>query len=110
MDRTAVALALVTALSVGCSSSSDGTPSGSSGSSGKTTSSSVSLAFTSKCARCHGATGTGQGIYPGLPGTLTEAEFVATVRAGRKDMPSFDTSQISDADLAADYDWMKTKR
>ncbi|NVL67691.1 cytochrome c, partial [Escherichia coli] len=50
------------------------------------------------------------GVYPSLPGNLTAASFIATVRAGRREMPSFDASQISDADLTADYDWMKTKR
>jgi mono/diheme cytochrome c family protein len=101
----------VAATLLGCSSSSDDSPTpGTSSGDGGSASSGLSLAFASKCARCHGTTATGQGIYPGLPGNLTSAAFAATVRSGRKDMPSFDTSQISDADLAADYDWMKTKR
>lgn len=115
MTRVKMVLAFaamaMTSLSVGCSSSDDSTPStssSSSGSSGKT--SSVSLAFTSKCARCHGSTGTGDATYPSLPGSLTEATFIATVRSGRNAMPMFSASEISDADLAADYDWMKTKR
>lgn len=109
---TAVAMAMVS-LTAGCSSSSDDPampPPSSSGSSGQSSSSSLSLAFASRCARCHGTTATGQDVYPALPGNLTAAAFVATVRAGRNDMPSFDASQISDADLAADYEWMKTKR
>ena len=107
----AVTAMVMASLAMGCSSSTDDspTPAGSSGSSGQT-SSGLSLAFASKCARCHGTTATGQGIYPSLPGNLTAAAFAATVRSGRKEMPSFDTSQISDADIAADYEWMKTKR
>jgi mono/diheme cytochrome c family protein len=119
VTRVKMAVAVVAAmgmtlLGTGCSSTSDGsstpaTSSGSSGTSGQGTSS-LSLAFASKCARCHGTTATGQGAYPSLPGNLSEASFIATVRAGKKDMPSFDASQISDADLSADYQWMKTKR
>jgi mono/diheme cytochrome c family protein len=109
-----VTVIAMTSLGSGCGSSSDGsttpaTSSGSSGTSGQT-SSGLSLAFASNCARCHGTTATGQGIYPSLPGNLTAASFIATVRAGKKVMPSFDASQISDADLTADYQWMKTKR
>lgn len=108
----AVTATMMAALAMGCSSSSDDatpTPAGSSGTSG-TASAGLSLAFASKCARCHGTTATGQGIYPSLPGNLTVEAFNATVRAGRKEMPSFDTSQISDADIAADYAWMKNTR
>jgi mono/diheme cytochrome c family protein len=96
-------------LTMGCSSSDDSSSPRPSGSSGQT-SSGLSLAFASRCARCHGTTATGQGIYPALPGKLTAAEFSATVRSGRDQMPSFDTGQISDADLTADYTWMTTKR
>lgn len=107
-----VAAMAMTSLATGCSSSSDDpgtTSSSSSGSSGQA-SSGLSLAFASKCARCHGTGATGQGIYPSLPGNLTAETYAATVRSGRKEMPSFDASQISDSDLAADYEWMKTKR
>lgn len=109
MMMTATAM---TSLAGGCSSSSEDDPStapASSGSSGQA-SSGLSLAFASRCARCHGTTATGQGVYPALPGNLTAAAFAATVRSGRNDMPAFDASQISDAELAADYEWMKTKR
>lgn len=113
MMVTALAIASLAA-GGGCSSDDDtgAKPSSSSGASGQTgqASSSLSLAFASRCARCHGTTATGQGVYPALPGNLTAATYAATVRAGRNDMPSFDASQISDADLAADYEWMKTKR
>lgn len=96
------------ALALGCSSSSDDT--GSSSSSSSSSGSGLSLAFTSNCAPCHGTTGSGQGSYPSLPGNLTLDAFKANVRAGKKLMPAFSASQISDADLAADYEWMKTKR
>ena len=103
---TAMALASVV---IGCSSSDDSPTPRPSGGSGQT-SSGLSLAFSSKCARCHGTTATGQGIYPALPGSLTAAEYSATVRSGRKQMPSFDTGQITDADIAVDYTWLTTKR
>jgi mono/diheme cytochrome c family protein len=105
-----VVTALATAtFAFGCSSSSDDDTGRSPGSSGST-SLGLSLAFASNCAGCHGTTASGQGIYPSLPGNLTLDAFKATVRAGKRAMPAFSTSQISDADLAADYEWMKTKR
>jgi mono/diheme cytochrome c family protein len=111
--RAVLALAsmVISSLAAGCASADDpiARPAGSSGTSGQT-SAGLSLAFASKCARCHGTTATGQGIYPPLPGSLTAAAYAATVRAGRKEMPSFDTSQISDADLAADYQWLSTTK
>ena len=102
---------LMASLALGCSSSESSSPilAGSSGDSG-TNPEKLSLAFASNCARCHGTTATGQDPYPSLPGTLTLAEFTATVRAGRKLMPSFTTKQISDADVASDYYWMTSKR
>lgn len=78
--------------------------------SGQTTSSGLSAAFGSNCARCHGAQGLGQGVYPKIPGNKDEATFIAFVRVGKGDMPAFDASKISDADLKADYAWMTTKR
>jgi mono/diheme cytochrome c family protein len=111
MMVTMIVTALATAsLATGCSSDDEAAkPGSSSGSSGQS-SSGLSLAFASRCARCHGTTATGQGIYPALPGKLTADAYKAVVRSGRQEMPSFDASQISDADLAADYAWMTTKR
>ena len=100
----------VASLLAGCSSEDTSTPKPSSSSGSSGASGGLSLAFTSKCARCHGSTGTGDATYPSLPGALTPATYAATVRSGRKAMPMFGASEISDADLAADYDWMKTKR
>lgn len=99
----------VASLAAGCSSEEKSAAPSSSGSSGQA-SSGLSLAFASKCSRCHGTTATGQGIYPALPGRQSASSYAAVVRSGRKEMPSFDASQISDADLAADFDWMTTKR
>lgn len=115
---TRVKMVIVTAalaiasLTMGCSSDDASTakPSSSSSSGSSGSSAGLSLAFTSKCARCHGSTGTGDATYPSLPGTLTLPTFITTVRSGRRAMPMFGASEISDADLAADYDWMKTKR
>ena len=106
---TLVTAMLMTSMAMGCSSSESSSPTPASGDSG-TGSERLSLAFASNCARCHGTTATGQDPYPALPGTLTLAEFTATVRAGRKLMPSFTAKQISDADIASDYQWMTTKR
>ena len=102
---------LMASLATACGSSETSSlnPASSSGDAG-TNPERLSLAFASNCARCHGTTGTGQDPYPSLPGTLTLAEYTATVRAGRKLMPSFTTKQVSDADLASDYQWLKTKR
>jgi mono/diheme cytochrome c family protein len=81
---------------------------GSSGGSGSTdgdggTAGALSKAFGSQCARCHGPTGAGSGKYPKLPGTKTSSTFIPYVRTGKGEMPPFDASQISDADLAADF-------
>ena len=73
------------------------------------TSSGLSTNFASRCARCHGTTAKGMERYPALPGTLDVESFIAVVRAGRKEMPFFDASQISDVELRSDYDWMKSK-
>lgn len=93
--------ALLFALS-GCSSDEPGT-----------TTSPLSQAYQNNCARCHGATGEGSGQFPKIPGSKdTEASFIAFVRAGspRGTMSAFSASQISDADLKADYLYMTTKR
>lgn len=78
-----------------------------------TATSGLSQAYQSNCARCHGATGLGSGQFPKLPGTKdTEAGYIAAVRAGSaaRGMAAFSASQISDADLKADYLWLTTKR
>jgi mono/diheme cytochrome c family protein len=68
----------------------------------------LSAAFSRQCSRCHGEKGQGTHLsFPRLPGALDEAQFIATVRAGRNDMPAFDPSLISDADLKADYGVLK---
>ena len=100
---------LVALLVMGCSSPDSASPTPASGDGG-TGPQRLTLAFASNCARCHGTTATGQDPYPALPGSLTLAQFTATVRAGRKLMPSFTTKQITDADIASDYEWMTTKR
>lgn len=63
----------------------------------------LSTAFTNKCARCHGEQGQGSGKYPPLPNGKDESAFIALVRAGRDEMPAFTASEISDADLKADF-------
>lgn len=67
----------------------------------------LSSGYTTHCARCHGEKGAGQTIagvfYPALPNGRDEAGYIATVRAGKNDMPAFTATDISDADLKADY-------
>jgi mono/diheme cytochrome c family protein len=70
----------------------------------------LSAAYTSNCAVCHGATGTETASSNGkkIAGTaLSEADFILTVREGPITMPNFDTSKISDEDLKADYAKLK---
>lgn len=70
----------------------------------------VSQAFSSNCARCHGGGGAGIGDAPALPGDLSQDQFVAVVRAGKGGrMPAFSTSQISDAELAEAYAALKAR-
>jgi cytochrome c551 len=92
-------------LLMACSSSDDG---GSSGTSSQP--SPLSAAYQSNCQRCHGPVGEGTGAYPRIPGSQTEAGFISRVRSGKGEMPAFTASQISDADLKADYLYLTTKR
>jgi mono/diheme cytochrome c family protein len=103
------ALATVAALALGlaaCSSSTDDTPT-------KTdaggTSGGLSTAFSTQCSRCHGPTGLGAGRYPRLPGKPDADSFIAFVRAGKDEMPSFTAAQISDADLRSDFAFLSTR-
>jgi mono/diheme cytochrome c family protein len=95
MSLLGFALALAAAA---CASSTGGSADGDGGTKGA-----LSKAFGSQCARCHGPTGAGSGKYPKLPGTKTSATFIPYVRTGKGEMPPFDASQISDADLTADF-------
>jgi len=94
-------LGLAVLFASGCGGDDDATGSTTSG---------LSTAFNNNCARCHGAEAKGGGKYPNLPGSLTVDAMIATVRAGRNEMPKFDAATISDADLRADYNWMKNVR
>ena len=67
----------------------------------------LSQPFRSSCAVCHGAAGQGQDKYPVLPGTLSEAEFIAKVRVASGAMPSFAVDYITDEALRADYTALK---
>ena len=71
----------------------------------------LSAAYASNCAVCHGATGTETASSNGkkIAGTaLSEGDFILKVREGPGDMPDYDTSKISDADLKADHAKLKT--
>jgi mono/diheme cytochrome c family protein len=69
----------------------------------------LSAAYSNNCERCHGPRGDGSSAYPRLPGNKDEAGFIAFVRTGKGDMQPFDASQISDADLKADYAILKAR-
>jgi mono/diheme cytochrome c family protein len=70
----------------------------------------LSVAFSENCSRCHGDAGLGNQFYPRIPGSRDEAGFIAIVRSGSGEMPKFAPTDISDADLKADYLWLTTKR
>ena len=75
----------------------------SSSSDGGSSNSALSAAFTTNCARCHGATGAGgSGInLQGYP--RSKAAFESRVRTGGGSMPAFAATDYSDTDLMADY-------
>jgi mono/diheme cytochrome c family protein len=67
------------------------------------------------CYACHGSAGEGKPLgekeagTPKIAGTqLTLQEFVHTVREGKGEMPSFDPTQVSDAELSDVYAFLKT--
>jgi cytochrome c551 len=70
----------------------------------------LSGAFSNLCATCHGPEGRGKDKNPAIPGARDEQGYIARVRSGGGQMPAFDTSLISDAELKADYAWLTTKR
>jgi mono/diheme cytochrome c family protein len=58
------------------------------------------------CGACHGANAEG-GTAPTLTGKeLSYDRFRRVVREGEEGMPAYSTSQLSDADLQALYDWL----
>jgi len=67
------------------------------------------------CFACHGAAGEGtpakgkETAPPKIAGThLTLQEFARTLREGKGEMPSFDATQVSDAELSDVYAFLKT--
>jgi mono/diheme cytochrome c family protein len=100
-------LVVASGLLMACGSSDEGESS-----SGSSTPSPLSAAYQSNCQRCHGPVGEGKGSYPRIPNTktTTEASFISQVRSGKGEMPAFAASQISDADLKADYLYLTTQR
>lgn len=72
-----------------------------------TTTVTLSAAYTSLCKSCHGAQGESTS-FKKLAGTaISEADYLAKVRAGASPMPAFTADQISDADVKADYAKLK---
>jgi mono/diheme cytochrome c family protein len=65
----------------------------------------LSEPYRTTCARCHGASGEGQPLYPALPGQLDRAAFIEVVRRGKGTaMPAFPAAFVSDSELARDFD------
>ncbi len=111
-----VPMTLIAALlAVGCGADGPGID-------GSTTASTkASVAYTQKCARCHGPKGVSElrvdkdaglrpMIPPALPGRLALPTYIGVVREGRPpEMPAYTAAEIGDADMASDFEWMKTK-
>ena len=101
---TSAVVGLLTA--TGCSSSSGSSPSPASPTTPTTTSGTLSAAFTSQCASCHGKDGSTKfGSKGALKGStaFTTASWKAAVRNGQGSMPPFETTDYSDVDMKADY-------
>lgn len=63
--------------------------------------------FQRNCAACHGGAGEDKEKYPPIPGKLSEADYIAKVRAGVNAMPAFSADFVTDAQLAADFASLK---
>jgi len=64
-----------------------------------------SSVYTSYCAACHGADGTGTNLGPDIAGEKT-GETLGVVRSGDTGMPAFSATMLSNADLAAVADYV----
>jgi LPXTG-motif cell wall-anchored protein len=62
----------------------------------------------SLCARCHGEKGEGKFAGPRAGDTRTAAQWITQVRTPRANMPAFEASKVSDADITDMLDYMKT--
>lgn len=60
------------------------------------------------CGGCHGANAEGASARGLAGGEFSYAEFEGVVREGEAGMPSYSTSQLSDAELQRMYDWLMT--
>ncbi len=74
---------------------------------GNASSATLSKAFQSNCAACHGGAGQGSDKYPALPGKLSRDEYIAKVRMGVREMPAFSAAFVTDDQLASDFDNLK---
>lgn len=63
----------------------------------------LSSSYRTSCASCHGGAGEGKGLYPAIPGKLTEATYIEKVRNGSENMPKFGADFVSDAQLKSDF-------
>lgn len=117
LTRLAVVTLAATMLAFGCSD--DDSTSGGSAKPNPPAPTSASPAYTKKCGGCHGPKGTSEIrvdkdaglrplIPPVIPGKLSLSTYTLVVREGRPpEMPAYGAAEISDADLAADYAWMR---
>lgn len=68
----------------------------------------LSSGFAQNCTSCHGAAG-GGGTARSIQGyTGTLSSYTSAVRNGKGSMPSFSTSSYSDANLNADYTYLRS--
>lgn len=63
----------------------------------------LSSSYRTSCASCHGGAGEGKGLYPAIPGKLTESTFIEKVRNGSENMPKFGVDFVSEAQLKSDF-------
>lgn len=67
---------------------------------------SLPASFTSLCASCHNPEGTPNARYPDLYGfTGSEADFLAKVRSGGKEMLAFGEAAVANEDLTTIYEY-----
>ena len=68
----------------------------------------LTQAFATNCASCHGTAG-GGGSERSIQGySRSLSSFLEIVRSGAGRMPSFSSSQYSDSDASADFEYLRS--
>jgi mono/diheme cytochrome c family protein len=68
----------------------------------------LSSEFATNCASCHGSTGSGATARSLQGYSGNQSTFSSAVRGGKGSMPSFEASTYSDANLTADFTYLKS--